>query len=136
MSIINDMESIGDIIHRNAVPLIAKKQDLKRDFSDEGREELMIYHGKVCRQIRLLKEAFAEKDPQKAREIMKGERVFLDLELKYRVQHLERILHNRKRSAETHEVHMELMDLLKQIIVYTSNIAKTFLSDCVQENPA
>ena len=133
ISIVTDMERIGDLIHRNMVPLIAKKHALETDFSDEGKEELMIYHGKVCRQIQLLKEAFAERSINKARKIMNEERIFLDLELKYRVQHLDRILHKRKESAETHEVHMELMDLLKQIIVYTSNIAKTFLENCARK---
>ena len=33
-------------------------------------------------------------------------------------------------SVETHSVHMELMDLMKQIIVYSSNIANTFLLKC------
>jgi phosphate:Na+ symporter len=132
MSIVSDMESIGDIIHRNMVPLVEKKQTLEMDFSSDGKEELMIYHGKVCRQIRLLKEAFAETDPIKARKIMKGERVFLDLALRYRVQHLERMLHKKKESVETHEVHMELMDLMKQIVVYTSNIAKIFLETCAE----
>lgn len=127
MSIVNDMESIGDIIHRNLIPLIKKKQTLKMDFSKEGKEEIMIYHAKVCRQIRLLKESFAETDIQKALKIMESERKFMDLELQYRVKHLERLLHERKKSVETHEIHMELMDLLKQIVVYTSNIAKTFL---------
>ncbi len=133
MSIANDMESIGDIIHRNLIPLIKKKQTLKTDFSKEGKEEIMIYHAKVCRQIRLLKEAFSETDTQKALNIMESERKFLDLELQYRVKHLERLLHERKESVETHEIHMELMDLLKQIVVYTSNIAKTFLDSCGAE---
>ncbi len=36
ISIANDMESIGDIIHRNMLPLFDKKQELKTDFSIEG----------------------------------------------------------------------------------------------------
>jgi phosphate:Na+ symporter len=130
MSISNDLESIGDLIHRNMVPLIAKKQKLSVDFCEEGKEELMIYHQKVCKQISLLKEAFAEINLEKAQEIMAGERKYLDLESQYRVKHLERLRHDRKESVETHEVHMELMDLMKQIIVYSSNIAKTFLVKC------
>jgi len=133
MSIANDMESIGDIIHRNMIPLIKKKQALNMDFSKDGKEEILIYHEKVCRQIRLLKEAFAETDTKKAMIIMQKERKYLDLELQYRVRHLERLLHERKKSVETHEIHMELMDLMKQIIVYTSNIAKTFLDTCGKE---
>ena len=114
------------------VPLVAKKHALDRDFSSEGKEELMIYHEKVCTQLQLVKEAFAERNPLKARKIMEQERIFLDLELKYRVQHLERLRYEHKEALETHEVHMELMDLMKQIIVYTANIAKTFITTSYQ----
>jgi len=61
---------------------------------------------------------------------MAKERKNLHLEAQYRIKHLERIRHDRKESVQTHEVHMELMDLMKQIIVYSSNIAKTFLLKC------
>ena len=128
ISIAKDMESMGDLIHRNMVPLIPKKHALETDFSDEGREELMIYHEKVCKQLYLLKESFAERNAEKARQIMLQERKYLDLESQYRVRHLQRMLHKRSESLETHEVHMELMDLMKQVIVYSSNIAKTFVT--------
>jgi phosphate:Na+ symporter len=130
IAIASDMESIGDLIHRNLVKLIAKKNELDVDFSDEGKEELMIYHQKVCRQIDLLEQAFAERDLDKAHMIMEGERKYLDLEEQYRIRHLERIRHECKESINTHEVHMEMMDILKQIVVYSSNIAKTFLLRC------
>jgi len=130
IAIASDMESIGDLIHRNLVKLIAKKHELGVDFSDEGKEELMIYHQKVYRQIDLLEQAFAERDLDKAHIIMEGERKYLDLEEQYRIRHLERIRHECKESINTHEVHMEMMDILKQIVVYSSNIAKTFLLRC------
>lgn len=133
VSIVRDMESIGDIIHRNFLPLIKKKQQLAHDFSDEGREELTIYHQKVCKQIRLLKEAFAEHDLGKAQKIMAKERKYLDLELQYRVHHLDRLVGKQAASLETHEVHMELMNLMVQIVVYSSNIAKTFLETQTRE---
>ncbi len=126
MSIVKDIESIGDLIHRNIVPLIVKKQNQKSDFSEEGKEEIMIYHKKVCAQISLLEESFDELDLDKARKIMQKERKYLDLELQYRAKHLQRLLREKKETVETHEIHMELMDLMKQIIVYSSNIATTF----------
>ncbi|MFH2067820.1 MAG: Na/Pi cotransporter family protein [Pseudomonadota bacterium] len=134
ISIIKDMESIGDLIHRNMIPLIKKKQALKKDFSREGKEELLIYHEKVRRQILLLQDAFAERNPEKAVEIMSRERKYLDMESQFRILHLQRILYEKQESIETHEVHMELMDLLKQIIVYSSNIAKTFFKTCAKED--
>jgi phosphate:Na+ symporter len=133
IAIVKDMESLGDLIHRNMVPMIPKKQALEADFSLEGKEELLIYHEKVCKQLYLLKEAFAERNPEKAKIIMAKERKYLDLEAQYRVKHLERLRHQRKESMETHTVHLELMDIMKQSIVYTSNIAKSFLSACGHE---
>ena len=127
-SIVNDMESIGDIIHRIMIPLIDKKQALAMDFSDEGKEELMIFHVKICKQISRLRDIFAETDPQKAIKIMAKEEKYLDLEAQYRSRHLQRFLQQRKETAETHEVHMELLDLLKQINFYAGNIAKTILN--------
>jgi phosphate:Na+ symporter len=132
MSIVNDMESIGDIIHRIMIPLIAKKQALAMDFSEEGKEELMIFHVKICKQISRLRDFFAETDPQKALKIMAKEEQYLDLEAKYRSRHLQRFLQQRKATAQTHEVHMELLDLLKQINVYAGNIAKTILNSIPQ----
>ena len=133
ISIASDIESVADLIHRNMVPLIAKKKDLMIDFSEEGKEEILIYHQKVCRRIELLKDSFTEMDVDTARDIMSSERSYLDLEEQYRARHLERIRQEQVESAKTHEVHMELMDLLKQIVVYSSNIAKTFLVKCQAE---
>lgn len=127
MSILQDIESMGDIIHRNMVPLIAKKKKLKYDFSSEGKEELLIYHSKVSKQIRLLRQAFKEPEPGIAQQIMKKERKYLDLELKYRARHLKRIVLQREKSVETTEIHMELMDLMKQIVLYSANIAQAYL---------
>lgn len=133
ISIIKDLESIGDLIHRNMVPMIAKKRELAYDFSIEGKEELMIYHVKALKQISRLQEALREADPKTAERIMKKERKYLDLESKYRANHLERVVLAREESVGTHEIHMELMDLMKQVVVYTANIAQTFLATCRSE---
>ena len=126
LSIASDMENIGDLIHRNLKPLIPKKKDLSMGFSEEGKEELLIYHSKVMKQVTLLEQAFQEVDLNKAREIMASERSYLDLELQYRTKHLNRLIQEDEQTKETHEIHMELMDILKQIVVYSSNIANSF----------
>ena len=128
MSIANDIESIGDTIEKNMIPLLAKKDSLNMDFSPEGKEELTIYHNKVCKQINRLKKAFSKLDPGKAEKIIHKEGKYSALETKYRISHLKRMHQEREESIETHEIHMELMDLLKQINVYSGEIAKTIHS--------
>ncbi|MCP3940907.1 MAG: Na/Pi cotransporter family protein [Desulfobacteraceae bacterium] len=127
VSIIKDMESMGDIIHRNMIPLIDKKKKLLYDFSLEGKEELLIYHSKVSKQIKLLEAALKEPNAKLADKIMKKERKYLDLESQYRAKHLKRIILNNEESMETTEIHLELMDLMKQIVLYSANIAQTYI---------
>ena len=128
MSVVNDIESIGDTIEKNMIPLLARKDSLHMDFSPEGKEELTIYHNKVCKQINRLKKAFSKLDPGKAEKIINKEGKYSALETKYRIRHLKRLHQERKETIETHEIHMELMDLLKQINVYSGEIAKTIHS--------
>ena len=64
-------------------------------------------------------------DKEKAEKIIKKEGKYSALETKYRINHLERLHLEHEGSIETHDIHMELIDLLKQINVYTGEIAKT-----------
>ena len=126
MSIASDIENIGDLISRNLLPLILKKKELDKSFSKEGQDELMIYHQKACKQLSLLEETLAERDWDLANRMMKKEKKYLDLEQQYKANHLRRLFAEKVNTVETHEIHMELMDLMKQIIVFSGNIANTF----------
>lgn len=126
-SVTNDIESIGDIIHRNIVPLMMKKKAVKAEFSTRGKEELLMYHSKVMKQISRLKAAFEEKDRHLTQKIIAKEIEYTDLETQFRYLHIKRVIQKESKSLKTHEIHLELMDLLKQINVYTANIAKTLL---------
>tara|TARA_B100000614_G_scaffold155042_1_gene137329 strand:- start:2848 stop:4743 length:1896 start_codon:yes stop_codon:yes gene_type:complete len=127
-SIVKDLESIGDIIERSMIPLVAKKRKLYHDFSDEGKEELLIYHSKASKQLRHLEAAFSETDLAIAQKIMEKEKKYLDLEQSFRARHLKRMIANHEASVKTTEVYMELIDLIKQVVLYSSNIAKTYIN--------
>ena len=127
-SVTNDMESIGDIIHRNMLPLLKKKKALKVEFSTEGKEDLMRYHRKVIKQLKRLQDTFEEKDKDIANTIMVKETEYNELETQFRFKHMNRVLQKKGKSLKTHETHLEFMDLLKQINVYTINIAKILVT--------
>ena len=42
MAIVKDMENIGDVVHRNLMPLINKKNMLKKDFTNKVKKRLLI----------------------------------------------------------------------------------------------
>jgi phosphate:Na+ symporter len=125
ISMADNMESVGDIIHRNIVPLIYKKQALKEPFSKQGEKELVAFHTKVMKQMSRLSEAFSELNFEMAQKVLKKDIKYQNLEAEYRQAHMERVQKEKAESVETHKVHLELMDMLKQVNVYIGNIAKT-----------
>ena len=127
MSIANDFESIGDIVNRNVVHLAEKKKILKVDFSEVGKRELATSQIKVKKQVSRLREAFATQDLVMARKVIRKDLKYRDLYDDYRQSHLERLRGEVKESISTHEIHMEMMDLLKQINIILANVAKTIV---------
>jgi phosphate:Na+ symporter len=124
VSIVRHLESIGDIVSNNMMPLVARK----RDFSKEGKEELEVYHQKVLHQIYRLRDAFAELDPERAKHLMKKQAKYSDLEAKYTAFHLARVQESRHESIKTHEIHMELLEMMKRVNLYTGDIGKLIFS--------
>jgi phosphate:Na+ symporter len=127
MSVVNDIESVGDLINRNLIPLIDKKYKLKKDFTKTGKKEIEDYHLRVMKQMSRLEIAFAENDFAKAKKIIKKEAKYRDLEAGYRMAHLERVQKEKTKSTITHEIHMELMDMLKQIHIYLRSMAEAII---------
>ncbi|MEA1876504.1 MAG: PhoU domain-containing protein, partial [Bacteroidota bacterium] len=127
ITISSQLESIGDVIEHNVMPLVAKKRALYLDFSEEGKEELLRYHLKVVKQIGRLQKTFSELDPKRARKVMNKQEKYQNLEEEYRVSHLQRMHAARQETLKTHEIHTELLELLKRINIYTGEIAKIIL---------
>lgn len=123
----NHMEAIGDVIERNLRPLVTKKRGLELDFSEEGKKELAKYNTKVCKQISRLEKTFSELDPKRAKKVVVKEEKYLNLEMKFRESHLQRMHEAVQESVETHAVYTELMEMMKQINLHTGEIAKIIL---------
>lgn len=123
--IVRDMEAIGDIIYRNMFPLIKKKRALKFDFSKEGHDEITTYHAKIYKQLDRLEETFSDQKYKKAKKIVSKENRYTDLAEEFKIHHLQRLQQQREETIATHEIHMEVMDNLKQISVYITEIARS-----------
>ena len=97
------------------------------DSLANGKKEITEFHTKIMKQFSRISEAFSELDLEKAQKVMRKDEKYRELESNFRRVHLERVQAEVNKSVATHEIHMELMDLLKQISVYIGNIAKTIL---------
>jgi len=127
LSIVKDLESIGDIVEKNLTPLINKKRQLRENFTRVGRGELEAFHLKIVKQIARCEEAFENLDPGRAKRVIDKESQYMALENELRQTHFERICEDVTSSVATHEIHMEIIDLLNQINVHTAGVARTIL---------
>jgi phosphate:Na+ symporter len=62
-----------------------------------------------------------------AKKILRKEEKYVILESDFRIRHVKRLRDEMEESLETHEVHVEFLDLLKQVSVHLANIAKTIM---------
>ena len=127
VSATNYLNSINDTVKVKFENLIGKKESLDEGFSDAGQEEILVYHAKLLKQIKRLNKYFVKYDRAKATKIMKKGKKYKDLEEKYRLEHFKRVSSNVSVSVATHQLHVELMDMLKQINTFIELIASTLL---------
>ena len=127
VSATNYLNSINDTVKLKFENLIGKKESLDEGFSDAGQEEILVYHAKLLKQIKRLNKYFVKYDRGKATKIMKKGKKYKSLEEKYRLEHFKRVSSNVSVSVATHQLHVELMDMLKQINTFIELIASTLL---------
>jgi len=128
VSTVNYLDSINNMVKLRFDNLVGKKQTLSEDFSAAGQEEILGYHGKLLKQVKRLNKFFTKFDRAKAAKIMtKGEQ-YKDLDEKYRLEHFKRVSSDVAESVATHQLHVELMDMLKQINIFIELIAATLLN--------
>lgn len=128
VSTVNYLESMNNIIKLRFEKLVDDKNNLDGNFSEEGQQEILDYHTKLVKQVKRLNQFFNKFDRTKAQKIMQKGQKYKDIEEKYRLEHFQRVSKDVAESVSTHELHMELMDLLKQMNIFIELIASTLLS--------
>ena len=124
---VNYLSSINNTVKLRFDSLVFKKEGLNEHFSDDGQEEIFMYHSKLLKQVKRLNKFFSKYDRTKAAKIMEKGEQYRDLEEKYRLEHFKRVSGDVAESVATHEIHIELMDMLKQINILIELIASSLL---------
>ena len=124
---VNYLNSINNTVKLRFNNLVFKKESLNENFSDDGQDEIIVYHGKLLKQVKRLNMFFSKYDRAKVAKIMEKGEQYRDLEEKYQLEHFKRLSKDVSESVATHEIHIELMDMLKQINTLIELIASSLL---------
>ena len=128
LSTVNYLQSMNNIVNLRFERLLDNKKNADGNFSQEGQDEISDYHTKLVKQVKRLNKFFTKFDRTKAEKIMTKGQQYKDIEEKYRLEHFQRVSGDIAESVATHQLHMDIMDMLKQMNIFIELIASTLLS--------
>ena len=128
LSTVNYLQSMNNIVNLRFERLLDNKKNADGNFSQEGQDEISDYHTKLVKQVKRLNKFFTKFDRAKAEKIMTKGQQYKDIEEKYRLEHFQRVSGDIAESVATHQLHMDIMDMLKQMNIFIELIASTLLS--------
>jgi len=110
-----DLESMGDIIVKNIVPLAVKLRRKRRLFSERGWKEIKSLHATTQRQLELFLNAFQHKTAAGMINIIhENERIQKKVNA-FRRSHLKRLIEGQLNSLKTSSIHLDVLDNLRSI---------------------
>jgi phosphate:Na+ symporter len=129
ISVIGNLENIGDIIDKNLMELGRKKLYQARRFSDAGWAEIQEFHSLVSKNLERTIAAFASNDRALAQEVLDQRTLMRQRERDLRESHLGRLRAGLAESIETSEIHLDILTNLKRISSHVSAIAISILEE-------
>jgi phosphate:Na+ symporter len=110
-----NLESVGDIIDRNIMPLAVKRISKGITFSREGHEEITLFHKKIIDSFDAAMSSFAGNDRDLADRVLRNKEELSAMERELVQAHLDRLRKGLRESIETSHVHLDLIGNLARI---------------------
>jgi phosphate:Na+ symporter len=129
ITVIGNLENIGDIIDKNLMELARKRLYQGRRFSEAGWAEILEFHGLVSKNLERAIAAFASNDRALAQEVLDQRPVMRQREREMRDSHLNRLRSGLTESLETSEIHLDVLTNLKRISSHVSALVFPILEE-------
>ncbi|HWR72424.1 MAG TPA: PhoU domain-containing protein, partial [Nitrospirota bacterium] len=124
-----DLESIGDILDRNIMPLAAKRISKGLVFSEEGITDIIGFHKNLVENFDTAISAFAAQDRDLARRVIRNKEDFEAQERDLTQAHLERLRKGFRESLETSHIHLDLIGNFARINTLITHIIYPIFED-------
>jgi phosphate:Na+ symporter len=115
LELARNLESIGDIIDRNIMPLAMKRISKGFTFSPEGMDEIAAFHKRVLDNFDTAISAFASNDRDLADRVLRNKEELGIMERELIQAHLDRLRRGFRESIETSHIHLDVIGNLARI---------------------
>ena len=110
---INDIESVGDLVVKNLVPIVNKMIDHNLELSEEGLADILEIHAQVVDSLTKTMIAFADREEQDLFEEVIDRQEDLQVEgRRLHLRHLRRLQEGLRESIETSTIHLDIISCL------------------------
>ena len=109
------VERVGDIICKDLLRLTEVKHRDRVNFSESGRKELSNLHARVMANIQLALNVLISEDLESARQLANEKEEMRQLEQRSHDQHMERLGDGNEQSIATSDIHLEVIQGVKEI---------------------
>jgi phosphate:Na+ symporter len=123
------LEQVGDIIVRNLLTHVEKKQSRHLEFSRQGWSEISDLHANVLANAQLAFNVLASRDSDTALQLVKEKERMRMLEKATSLHHFERLKEATPNSIETSSIHLDTIRDLKEINSLVTTIAYPILEE-------
>ncbi len=120
---VNELESIGDIIDKNLMELAKKKIYKGLHFSDDGLKEIISLHQLIGRRLDLVITALTTRNLELAQSVIDEKNQVAQQERQLKQAHVRRLHEGLVESIETSAIHLDVLTNLKRINSHITNIA-------------
>lgn len=135
ITLITNLEHIGDIVDKNLMELASKKVKYQLKFSPEGTQELDQLHERLTHNLELAMNVFMSGDIKLARQLFEEKRLFREMERSAAENHLSRLRSGRIESIQTSSLHLDILRDLKRINSHLAIIGQPILEAAGELSP-
>jgi phosphate:Na+ symporter len=125
VSVVTQLEFIGDVINKNIMELAQKFLRKNLVFSEQGAAEIQDLHAKVLENLELAVQALRHDDVEAAKKVLRHEAKIADIEKELVQSHLQRLHKGTLETFETSSIHLELLTSLRWINHYTAQMVES-----------
>lgn len=123
------LEQVGDIIVRNMLVHVRKKNERKLEFTEEGWRDLKAFHATVLANARLAFNLLVSRDAETARQLVQEKDRLRAREKESSRNHFTRLSEGSARSLETSTIHLDTIRDLKEINSLLASLAYPVLEE-------
>ena len=124
-----ELEEIADIVSNILAIKANQWLSTENDFSDEGKQEILQFHGQTVDHFKITLQIIDTLDHRKATKLKKQHKEIRKAADEFKHKHFERLSHNVSESVNTSKLHMDLIGALRMIHSHIDNITRQIIKN-------